>query len=157
DHLLAGEPIHLVNSDPPYGVHVKPRSKNAIAAGLSSFGGAKHHRAFDVARHPSKAKPTGRKLRPKDRPLTNDHVSAEAFDKLLHEWFGNLARVLLRGRSFFLWGGYTNCANYPPVLKACQLHFSQAIIWVKEHPVPNLKDLMSNHEWCFYGWKEGAA
>ncbi len=37
DRLLAGAPIHLVNSDPPYNVKVEPRSNNAIAAGLSSF------------------------------------------------------------------------------------------------------------------------
>ena len=37
DRLLAGKPIHLVNTDPPYNVKVEPRSKNAIAAGLSSF------------------------------------------------------------------------------------------------------------------------
>jgi DNA modification methylase len=43
------------------------------------------------------------------------------------------------------------------VLKASGLYFSQAIIWVKEHPVLNRKDFMGNHEWCFYGWKEGAA
>jgi DNA modification methylase len=43
------------------------------------------------------------------------------------------------------------------VLKASGLHFSQAIIWVKEHPVLTRKDFMGNHEWCFYGWKEGAA
>jgi DNA modification methylase len=157
DRLLAGEPVHLVNSDPPYNVRVEPRSNNAIAAGLSSFEGTKHHQALDLARHPTKAKPTGTKLRAKDRPLTNDYVSDAAFDKLLHAWFGNMARVLLPGRSFFLWGGYANCANYPPVLKACQLYFSQAIIWVKEHPVLTRKDFMGNHEWCFYGWREGAA
>ena len=38
-----------------------------------------------------------------------------------------------------------------------KLYFSQAIIWVKEHPVLTRKDFMGNHEWCFYGWKEGAA
>jgi DNA modification methylase len=43
------------------------------------------------------------------------------------------------------------------VLKACELYFSQAIIWVKEHPVLTRKDFMGNHEWCFYGWREGAA
>ena len=37
------------------------------------------------------------------------------------------------------------------------LYFSQAIIWDKEHPVLTRKDFMGNHEWCFYGWKEGAA
>jgi DNA modification methylase len=75
----------------------------------------------------------------------------------LHAWFGNLARVLQPGRAFYIWGGYANCANYPPVLKACRLYFSQALIWVKEHPVLTRKDFMGNHEWAFYGWREGAA
>ena len=42
-------------------------------------------------------------------------------------------------------------------MKASGLYFSQAIIWVKEHPVLTRKDFMGNHEWCFYGWREGAA
>jgi DNA modification methylase len=137
-------------------VKVEPRSNNAIAAGLSSFE-TTHHQKMDVVRHPEKAKPTGKKLRAKDRPLANDFVSDEAFEQMLHAWFGNLARVLLPGRGFYIWGGYANCANYPPVLKACELYFSQAIIWVKEHPVLTRKDFMGNHEWCFYGWREGAA
>ncbi|HEY4313616.1 MAG TPA: DNA modification methylase [Pirellulales bacterium] len=157
DRLLGGAIIHLVNTDPPYNVKVEPRSNNAIAAGLSSFAGPKHHQSLDVARHPGKAKPTSRKLRPKDRPLANDFVTDEAFDQLLADWFGNMARVLAPGRGFYIWGGYANCANYPPVLKATGLYFSQAIIWVKEHPVLTRKDFMGNHEWCFYGWREGAA
>src|SRR5437868_10319819 len=67
-----------------------------------------------------------------------------------------MARVLEPGRGFYIWGGYANCGNYPPVLKANGLYFSQAIIWVKEHPVLTRKDFMGNHEWCFYGWREGA-
>ncbi|MGE4135587.1 MAG: DNA methyltransferase [Pirellulales bacterium] len=157
DRLLDGAAIHLVNTDPPYNVKVEPRSNNAIAAGLSSFAGPKHHQSLDLARHPEKSKPTGKKLRPKDRPLANDFVTDAAFDELLAAWFGNIARVLQPGRVFYIWGGYANCANYPPVLKACELYFSQAIIWVKEHPVLTRKDFMGNHEWCFYGWREGAA
>lgn len=76
---------------------------------------------------------------------------------MLQAWFGNIARVLLPGRGFYIWGGYSNCDNYPPVLKACELYFSQAIIWVKEHPLLGRRDFMGNHEWCFYGWREGAA
>lgn len=157
DRLLGGEPIHLVNTDPPYNVKVEPRSNNAIAAGLSSFAGTTHHQKLDVERHPEKAKPTQKKLRAKDRPLANDFVTDAEFDRLLTAWFGNMARVLLPGRGFYIWGGYANCANYPPVLKASELYFSQAIIWVKEHPVLTRKDFMGNHEWCFYGWREGAA
>ena len=103
--MLAGQVIHLVNTDPPYNVKVEPRSNNAIAARLSSFPATKqgaidaapnfvdkrggmHHQGFDLARDKTKSKPTTKKLRPKDRPLANDFVSDEAFDGLLDAWFG---------------------------------------------------------------------
>jgi DNA modification methylase len=157
DRLLDGATIQLANTDPPYNVKVEPRSNNAIAAGLSSFQSTTHHQKFDVSRHPEKSKPTQAKMRAKDRPLANDFMTDEAFDQMLDAWFGNIARVLAPGRGFYIWGGYANCGNYPPVLKKHELYFSQAIIWVKEHPVLTRKDFMGNHEWCFYGWKEGAA
>ena len=156
DRLLDKAQAHLVNCDPPYGVRVEPRSNNAIAAGLSSFEST-HHQEMDLARHPDKAKPTAKKLRARDRPLVNDFVSDAAFDKLLHAWFENLSRVLLPGHSWYVWGGYANVGNYPPVFKKYDLYFSQAIIWDKQHPVLTRKDFMGAHEWCFYGWKLGAA
>ena len=185
DRLLDGAPIHLVNTDPPYNVKVEPRSNNAIAAGLSSFAnpndpagkklksgqgnaafdiargkkkasGKMHHQGLDLARHPEKSKPTGKKLRAKDRPLENDFVSDEAFDQLLDAWFGNLARVLVPGRTFYIWGGYANLGNYPPFLKKHALYFSQGIVWDKQHPVLTRKDFMGAFEICFYGWREGA-
>ncbi len=156
DRLLDGQPIHLVNTDPPYNCKVEPRSNNAIAAGNSSFP-KKHHQQFDLERHPEKAKPTTRKMRAKDRPLVNDFVSAEVFEELLQAWFGNMTRVLLPGRGFYIWAGYANIANYPAVLKAHNLFMSQTIIWDKQHPVLTRKDFMGAHEWCFYGWKLGAA
>src|SRR5262249_23972917 len=78
-------------------------------------------------------------------------------DRLLEAWFSNIARVLLPGRAFWLWGGYHNIANYPAALQAAGLHFSQTVILVKEHAVLTRKDMMGKHEWCFYGWREGAA
>ncbi len=165
DRLLDGEVIHLVNTDPPYNVKVEPRSNNAIAAGNSSFSkqagkaGGKaqtHHQKLDLARHPEKAKPTGSKMRAKDRPLANDFVTDDAFDALLLAWFGNAARVLRPGGSFYIWGGYANLGNYPGPLDACGLYFSQGIVWDKQHPVLTRKDFMGAFEICFYGWKEGA-
>jgi DNA modification methylase len=156
DRLLAGAPIHLANCDAPYNVKVEPRSNNAIAAGLSSFTST-HHQKLDVARHPSKAKGTTAKMRPKDRPLQNDFVSDEAFHKLLRDWFGNASRVLLPGRAFYFWGGYANLANYPAAIAESGLYFSQAIVWNKMHPVLTRKDFMGAFELAFYGWKEGAA
>ena len=159
NRLLDGATVQLVNTDPPYNVKVEPRSNNAIAAGLSSFSAAKktHHQGLDLARHPGKAKGTTKKMRAKDRPLANDFVTDEQFEEMLRAWFGNLSRVLEPGRGFYIWGGYANCANYPSALKEASLYFSQAIIWDKQHPVLTRKDFMGAHEWCFYGWKEGAA
>ena len=161
DLLLGGSEIHLVNMDPPYNVKVEPRSNNAIAAGLSSFQASNaapmtHHQTGDLARHPEKAHATHKQLRAKDRPLANDFVSDEAFDKMLLAWFANAARVLRPGGTFYIWGGYANLGNYPAPLKKCGLYFSQAIVWDKLHPVLTRKDLMGAFEICFYGWREGA-
>jgi DNA modification methylase len=165
DRLLAGKPIHLVNTDPPYNVKVEPRSKNAIAAGLSSFTNIESSATKlknESKSQASIASATGtieaprQKMRAKDRPLANDFVSDDEFDRLLDAWFGNIARVLVPGGCFYIWGGYANCGNYPPFLKKHGLYFSQAIIWNKMHPVLTRKDFMGAHEWAFYGWNEGA-
>jgi len=95
-------------------------------------------------------------MRAKDRPLENDFLSAEDFDALLLAWFGQMARVLVPGGTFYIWGGYANLGNYPPALKASGLYFSQGIVWDKEHPVLTRKDFMGAFEICFYGWREGA-
>ncbi len=160
DRLLDGARIHLVNTDPPYNVNVEPRSSTAIAAGQSSYpnlSGKMHHQGFDTARGAIDPKKARRKMRPKDRPLEGDFVSDEQFAKMLRAWFGQIARVLEPGRTFYIWGGYANCANYPAALVECELYFSQAIIWIKQHPVLPRKDFLGNHEWCFYGWRKGAA
>ncbi len=153
DRLLEGKPIQLVNTDPPYNVKVEPRSNNAFVAGKTSF----HPVPQDSARAGAKVRATTKALRAKDRPLDNDNVSDEAFAEMLRAWFGNAARVLEPGRAFYIWGGYANIGNYPAALKNAGLRFAQQIIWHKMHPVISRKDFMGDHEWCFYGWREGAA
>jgi DNA modification methylase len=150
--VTAGHKIHLFNTDPPYNVNVEPRSHNALRAA----GKKTHHQQLDLARKP-KARATTSKMRAKDRPLMNDFLKPAEFERMLGAWFKNAAGVLVPGGAFYVWGGYANCANYPGALSAAGLYFSQAIIWIKEAPVLTRKDFMGNHEWCFYGWKEGAA
>ena len=94
-------------------------------------------------------------MRAKDRPLENDFMSDADFAAKLKAWFSNLSRVLIPGGAFYIWGGYANISNYPVALEYARLFFAQTIIWVKEHPVLTRKDFMGNHEWCFYGWKDG--
>jgi len=150
DRLLDGAKIHLVNTDPPYNVKAEPRTKNAVGAGMTTFAGC-------LAPGATKRKDVT-KMRPRDRPIANDNfLSDEEYEAVLDSWFGNIARVLDPGRSFYTWGGYSNCARFLTAMSRHGLHFSQSVIWVKEHPTLNRKDFMANHEWAFYGWKEGAA
>lgn len=96
-------------------------------------------------------------MRARDRAIANDSIPEDEFQILVGQWFAQIARVLVPGRAFYVWGGYANLFNYPAALLAPgNLHFAQAIIWVKDHPVMGRKDFMGDHEWCFYGWKEGA-
>jgi DNA modification methylase len=163
DRLLAGAPVHLAHCDPPYGVNVEPRSNNAISSGSRGLAArsrkalAPNHQEFDLVRKPNKSKPTTKKMRPKDRPLQNDFLSDKEFASLLHSWFGNLARVLLPGRAFYVWGGWSNLADYPAAFEQAGLFWHQQIIWVKNAPVLCRKDYMLAHEWCYYGWRAGAA
>jgi hypothetical protein len=55
-----------------------------------------------VARHPEKVTATTKKLRPRDRPLANDFLSDDGFNRLLDAWFGNFGRVLQPGRGFYI-------------------------------------------------------
>jgi DNA modification methylase len=96
-------------------------------------------------------------MRPRDRELANDFLPPDEFAALLKAWFGNLSSALLPGRSFYIWGGYANIFNYPRALNDAEFFFAQTIIWDKEWPVLTRKDFMGAHEWCFYGWKKGAA
>src|SRR5262249_52508837 len=93
----------------------------------------------------------------RDRPLVNDHVPDEQFAGLLRAWCGAIGRVLLPGRAFYLWGGYSNLGNFPPALREAGLYFAQALVWDKQHPVLTRKDFLGCFELAFYGWKEGAA
>jgi DNA modification methylase len=120
---------------------------------------------MDVARHPEKAKPTQKKMRAKDRPLANDFVTDQEFDRLVDAWFSNISRVLQPGRAFYIWGGgypgsggaKGNHETYPQFMRMHDLKYAQLIIWDKQHPVLTRKDFMGAHESCFYGWKEGEA
>jgi|GEM_PF-3742605 len=98
----------MVNTDPPYGVGVAPRTTTAFAAGDSRDMPRPDQAAVAgnwALKEPAKrkAKPKA-KMRPRDRALVNDFVSDEAFEQLLHRWFANIARVLLPGRAYYIWG-----------------------------------------------------
>lgn len=128
DRLIGGELIHMVNTDPPWNVNVQSRS----------------------------TVPSG-KQQSKDLEVANDNLPPEEYEALLADWFASIGRVLLPGRAFYAYGGHVNLDNYPPAIRAAGMHFSQALIWLKNYPVVGRHDFMHQYEMIFYGWREGSA
>ncbi len=160
DLLCNGEPIHCVNMDPPYNVNVE-----SAATGTKSWRGTDVGKSIRVGKRLGISLKEAKKLTPgrvgnsapKARNLIGDFLSEEEFAGRLAAWFRNAARNLLPGRAFWIWGGFTNVFNYGPPIVAAGLRFSQHAIWVKNQPAVSRKDMMTGHEWVFYGWKPGAA
>ena len=136
---------------------VEPRSNNAIAAGHELVPGHAPPAASTWLGTQEKSKPTDKRCGRRTGRWPTTSCPTRSSTGCSQPGSATWPAVLEPGRAFYIWGGYANCGNYPPVLKACELYFAQAIIWVKEHPVLTRKDFMGNHEWCFYGWREGAA
>jgi len=159
DKLINGAIIHMVNTDPPYNVGISSRSNNALALANATgnfTGDQLFHIKINKNKHAGTSKPTSNKLKPKDRPLICDALPEKKYEEMLQKWFYNIARVLKPGGSFYIWGGFGNTKNYRIALENNKLYCSQTIIWVKNAPVLTQKDFLCKHEWCFYGWKEGA-
>jgi pSer/pThr/pTyr-binding forkhead associated (FHA) protein len=73
-------------------------------------------RSARAACHPeTNGDPTCRVSAAKDRPLENDFVSDEEFERLLDAWFGNIARVLEPGRD----GAMTPPSTWPARCSGC--------------------------------------
>ena len=126
ERLIDGQPIHLVVSDPPYNVNVEPRSNNAMAAGLSSL---RRHLAQSRMKKAPRAQPADRQetagqgsgLCPTISFPKGSSIACSTPD--LATWPGSVAWSFL----LYLWGGYSNCGNYPPVWRGLRaLLFSQA-------------------------------
>lgn len=124
--------VDMVHSDPPYNVSMLP-------AGDWGDGENRGRKKAD----PNVAK---------DRKLEGDHISPIEFSRRLHWWFKNMELSLKPGGSFYIWGGFSNIANYPLAIASANMYWSQCIIWVKNMKVKTRLDFMGQHEICFYGW-----
>src|SRR5262249_13954248 len=150
DRLLDGARIHLAYCDPQSPTSRAPRFKDGAVAGPSAVATPLHARP-NVSRGPEMANLEPKWLRA-DRlpPRTKDGVGDEASAIPLHSWLGNIGRVLLRGRGFYIWCGDWNFGAYLSVLREVGLHFSQPIVWVTEQPVSTRKDFAKIHELVLY-------
>ena len=170
DRLLDAAAIHLVNCDPPYNVKVEPASDGADTGGQRPSWRSRESQVAAGIRCPGagarkRIQTTPSKQRAKGRRLECDFMTDDEFEKVVFAWFSNIARVLDKGRSFYIWGGgypaeagtKSNNELFPYTLRQLDLRFSQLIIWNKGSGVINRKDFMGQYEVCFYGWKEGAA
>jgi len=145
DYLLSGDTVGMIHTDPPYNVKVQSRSKKMIAKGVSDYTSkSQRDSSYDDD-----------EIIAKERTIADDELSDDEFNKKLKSWFSNLANVLPPGHAIYLWGGFSNLEKFPLFMRDVGIHYSQPILWIKQHPLVNRYDFMSNHELGFYGWKKG--
>lgn len=153
--LLGGKVADLAHTDPPYNVAAAPRTGIARVRMMQETG--QYHSRFTRYGLLSGSKEQlQQEERPRDRMLLQDAQTDKRYLVTLRQWFKNMIDVIKPGGSVYVWGGYCNNVMYPEVLQEYGVHYAQAIIWVKAESTPSRRDFMSCHEWCFYGWKEGA-
>ena len=103
-----------------------------------------HHQKLDLARHPEKAtadheEDAGQGSAAGQRLLSPRKSSTASCTPGSATW----PACCCRAAGFYIWGGYANCGNYPPVLKKPRgCTSARRIIWDKEHPVLTRKDFM---------------
>ena len=145
DRLLDGEPVHLVNTDPPYNVRRRAaqqqrhRRRTVVVPGHQTPS-AVRRRAASRESQADAEEAAGEGPAAGERLCVGRGIRTDAASVVRQH--GSRAGA---GRSFYIWGGYANLGNYPPALKASGLYFCQAIVWDKQHPVLTRKDFMG----CF--------
>jgi len=152
--------ISAIYTDPPYNIDFRPRSN--VALGTTDHKDKSGSQRMDEAKIRSKGKnlkprDPARKRMAKDEKLNNDNLDVVKYEEFTHKWLNASVNLLISGGRIYIFGGYSNFEDVVPILKSmANIHYVQPLVWVKLHPLLNMRDYLSNYELIFYGWKSGA-
>jgi len=137
--LVGGQPIHLVNTDPPYNVKVEPRSNNAIAYELAQSGGVYRRKgnvpAAAIARMGSMASGENSPAVVKARKNRDARELARVATKMHHQSM-DLARFpgkanptcKMRAKDRVLVNDYQSDDDFRAWLLACCINFRSVLV-----------------------------
>lgn len=126
--LLAGKPIQLYLTDPPYNV----------AYGYDNSATEGHRKDGLV--------------------VLNDKMDNDSFEKFLTDAFNAANENMEKGASFYIFHSDTYSYWFrKALLNTVDLTLRENLIWNKDSMVLGRQDYQWKHEPCLYGWKEGGS
>ena len=137
EHLMNGETVDLIVTDPPYNIGLGGEDSGAA----QSF--------VEMAKH--------RKHQEDGSFLMNDNLEDQEFVEFLKKAMTNGKNYLKNGGAFYVWYATRTTEQFLQGMRAAELEVKQILIWVKNHFTMGRQDYQWQYEPCLYGWKEGAA
>lgn len=88
--------------------------------------------------------------------MKNDEMTGQNLREFLTKAFTNIALVSKPGTVFYSCYASVNVREFRDAYEAAGFHYSQDIIWLKQHMVPTMRQ---DYHWCeepiIFGWKNG--
>lgn len=127
--VMAGEKIHLLWEDPPYGISY------ATPQGM-----------FKTAEH----------IEATRRDIKNDELTGDNLQEFLEEHLRAVTPHLMPGGAVYWAHDIRMYTQFRQALENNQIHIADTLIWRKNTASNFLSDYAKYYEPIFYGWKKGA-
>lgn len=131
-HLLYGEKLDLIITDPPYNVDYGAKTEY-----LEAYLGQESTR--------------------KNSNIANDKMDNQSFFGFLLASFQNMNEAMRPGAAIYIFHAESTGLQFRQAYQEAGLKLSQCLIWEKNAFVMGRSDYQWRHEPILYGWKEGAA
>jgi DNA modification methylase len=89
--------------------------------------------------------------------IQNDNMGDADFYQFLLDFYTSLSSYTKAGGAWYVWHAPTETANFSNAMRESGLLLKQYLVWVKNTIVLGRQDYQWKHEFCLYGWKDGAA
>lgn len=122
EKVLQNRIIHLVATDPPYGIQYV-ESKNGIG-----------------------------NVKVKKNVLNDDITNDQDYTKFTREWLTAIQPYLTKKNSVYIFNSDKMLIPLVEGMKQAGITFSQILIWIKNQPVIGRKDYLPMHELIAFGW-----
>lgn len=121
--LLSGEKVHLILTDPPYGIDYVS-SKMGIADHLS-----------------------------KPKTILNDHMQSDTeYSVFTRDWLLAVKEHLTKKNALYIFNSDKMIFSLREGMLEAGFKFTQLLIWVKTHSIIGRMDYLPQHELIAYGW-----
>ena len=88
--------------------------------------------------------------------IQNDDMGDDQFRQFLRDAYVTADTVLKPGAVFYIWHADSEGYNFRGAARDAGWKVRQCLIWKKSSLVMGRQDYHWKHEFCLYGWKEGA-